>query len=190
MVMKKTLLKTLAFFTLPLLIACSDSAVIKKVSLSLLLLLSLLVVACTRDVVSPIDDENSKETALFREQCWSLVCGRWSQEDSAALAHIKQQYYFTPDGSFDGHMLIMKRDSVSVDGKKVVTDWENVVDNDVYGRWKLLYDSKLKKRVIHMDYASYMIFQSYLYFESVNDSVLEVSSPLSVDRIIKMRRNN
>lgn len=87
-------------------------------------------------------------------------------------------------------MLIMKRDSVSVDGKKVVTDWENVVDNDVYGRWKLLYDSKLKKRVIHMDYASYMIFQSYLYFESVNDSVLEVSSPLSVDRIIKMRRNN
>lgn len=41
-----------------------------------------------------------------------------------------------------------------------------------------------------MDYASYMIFQSYLYFESVNDSVLEVSSPLSVDRIIKMRRNN
>lgn len=87
-------------------------------------------------------------------------------------------------------MLIMKRDSVSVDGKKVVTDWENVVDNDVYGRWKLLYDSKLKKRVIHMDYASYIQFQSYLYFESVNDSVLEVSSPLSVDRIIKMRRNN
>lgn len=87
-------------------------------------------------------------------------------------------------------MLIMKRDSVSVDGKKVVTDWENVVDNDVYGRWKLLYDSKLKKRVINMDYASYIKLQSYLYFESVNDSVLEVSSPLSVDRIIKMRRNN
>ncbi len=161
-----------------------------KFALFSLFTLSLLMVACGHDEVQPIDDENSQETALFREQCQSLVCGRWYQDDSAALAHIKLQYYFSPDGGFDGHVLVMKRDSVSVGGKKVVTDWENVIDNDIYGRWNLLYDSKLKKRVVIMQYSSSIKLHSNLFFESVNDSVLKVSVSLEGDTIIKMRRNN
>ncbi len=147
------------------------------------------IVSCDDNDIHPIDDENSQETALFREQCQSLVCGRWIWDDSTALAHIKLQYCFTPDESFDGHALILKRDSVSVGGKKVVTDWENVIDNDIYGRWNLLYDSKLKERVVIMQYASTIKFHSNLFFESVNDSILEVSVSLG-DTIIKMRRDN
>lgn len=161
----------------------------KKLALFCLLILSLLMVACDHDAVQPVDDENSQETALFREQCQSLVSGRWILDDSAALAHIKLQYCFTPDGSFNGHALIMKRDSVSVGGKKVVTDWESVIDNDIYGRWNLLYDSKLKERVVIMQYASTIKFHSNLFFESVNDSILEVSVSLG-DTIIKMHRDN
>lgn len=161
----------------------------KKIALFCLVILSLLMVACDHDAVQPVDDENSQETALFREQCQSLICGRWILDDSAALAHIKLQYYFTPDGSFNGHALIMKRDSVSVGGKKVVTDWESVIDNDIYGRWNLLYDSKLKARVVIMQYASTIKFNSNLFFESVNDSILEVSNSLGAP-IIKMRRDN
>ncbi len=161
----------------------------KKTIIFILLSLPMFVASCDDNDIHPIDDENSQETALFREQCQSLICGRWIWDDSTALAHIKLQYQFSPDGSFGGHALIMKRDSVSVCGKKVVTDWEDVIDNDIYGRWDLLYDSKLKKRVINMQYASSFKLTSNLFFKSV-DSVLKVSVSLEDDKTIKMRRDN
>jgi len=53
----------------------------------------------------------------------------------------------------------------------------------------LLYDSKLKERVVIMQYASTVKFHSNLFFESVNDSILKVSVSLG-GTIIKMRRDN
>lgn len=44
-----------------------------------------------------------------------------------------------------GHILFMTRDSVVINGEKVITDWNRLIDNDIAGEWSLLYKSSSKK---------------------------------------------
>lgn len=45
-----------------------------------------------------------------------------------------------------GHILFMTRDSVVINGEKVITDWNRLIDNDIAGEWSLLYKSSSKKK--------------------------------------------
>lgn len=144
--------------------------------------------SCGNHITLPIDDEHSQETALFREQCLGHVYGKWGYVDSTTLLRIEQHYCFKPDSIFDGHTQIMARDSVLINGKHVLTDWQPAIDKDVHGEWKLLYDSKAQKRIILMNYANSITLQSSLDFIKVNDSILETSSPLLVNKTVMMHR--
>ncbi len=82
----------------------------------------------------------------------------------------------------------MARDSVLIKGKYMLTDWQPVIDKDIHGKWSLLYDSKNQKRIILMDYANGITLQSSVDFITVNDSIMEISSPLSMKKTVTMHR--
>ncbi len=146
------------------------------------------ITSCDDHVTPPVDDEYSEETAIFRKQCLGLVYGKWGYVDSTTLQRIEQHYYFKPDSIFDGHTQIMARDSVLIKGKYMLTDWQPVIDKDIHGKWSLLYDSKNQKRIILMDYANGITLQSSVDFITVNDSIMEISSPLSMKKTVTMHR--
>ncbi len=142
-------------------------------------LLFLFFISCDRDHVVP-DDESSK-TAQLRELYLEKIYGKWSYTETSTFYHIEENYDFQADGQVSGHMLLMARDSVFVNGEKVLTDWEKAIDDDVAGKWNLYYDSFLKQNVLS-------IGNKVVEFIGVNDSILEIQSPLIGGKFIKMHR--
>lgn len=160
----------------------------KKLFCFIISLFLICITSCNDHVTPPVDDEYSEETAIFRKQYLGLVYGKWGYVDSTTLLRIEQHYCFKRDSIFDGHTTIMARDSVLINGKYVLTDWQPAIDKDVHGEWKLLYDSKVQKRVILMNYANGITLQSSMDFIKVNDSIMETSSPLSMKKTVTMHR--
>lgn len=111
--------------------------------------------------------------------------------ESQLLFSVKKQYYnFKSDGIMLGHILFMTRDSVVINGEKVITDWNRLIDNDIAGEWSLLYKSSSKKNVLYFNARGKFGDSKYVDFIGVNDSVLEIQSPLIISKIIRMHRIN
>ena len=150
-------------------------------------LLLLFFVSCERDIVVSGDDY-TPETAQLRNLYLEKIYGEWMYTETSTFSHIEQYYNLCSDGTIDGHVLFMTRDSVFINGEKVITDWKRIIDNDITGEWSLLYKASLKKNVLYFNAKGKIGKSQYVDFVDVNDSILEIQSPLIISKIIKMHR--
>ena len=155
-----------------------------------ILILSLMFfISCESDIVTS-GDEYTPETTHIRDLYLEKISGEWIHTEISNFSYIKQYYNFKSDGIMSGHILFMTRDSVVINGEKVITDWNRLIDNDVTGEWILLYKSSLKRNVLYFNARGKFGDSKYVDFIGVNDSVLEIQSPLIISKIIRMHRIN
>lgn len=105
---------------------------------------SYVFISCERDFVAS-GDEYTPETTHIRDLYLEKISGEWIHTEISNFSYIKQYYNFKSDGIMLGHILFMTRDSVVINGEKVITDWNRLIDNDIAGEWSLLYKSSSKK---------------------------------------------
>lgn len=146
-------------------------------------------ISCERDIVT-LGDECTPETTHIRNLYLKKISGEWIYTEISNFSYIKQYYNLKSDGIMSGHILFMTRDSVIINGEKVITDWNRVIDNDIAGEWTLLYKSSSKKNVLYFNARGKIGDSKYVDFIGVNDSVLEIQSPLIISKIIRMHRIN
>lgn len=146
------------------------------------------VLSCNKNDVLAIDDDLSLETTGLREKYSDKVVGSWSHTRSKDLTHVEQEYTFNNDGSVQGHVLIMIRDSVVVKGEKVATDWKALIDSDLKGTWNLRYSSSLKANIIQLKFDTEWGYNSSVYFYSVDSNTLVINSPFAYNGKIEMKR--
>lgn len=143
--------------------------------------------SCNNDV-KLIGDEHSIETQILRKSYENKIKGEWIYKTDSSLSYIEQKYEFKENGILRGHILLMSRDSVFIKGKPELTDWKKIIDQDFSGHWSLLYNSSKKKNVLFFDARAQFGNTCYVDLLNVNDSILDIKSPLLISQRIKMHR--
>lgn len=144
-------------------------------------------VSCEEKII--LGDEYSQETKNIRSLYLKQIYGSWSYIDSTRFLHTEQHYNFKANRTLEGRILLKARDSVFIKGKKELTDWSTIINDTITGNWDLLYKSSLEKNVLYFNAKGKFGNSLYVDFFYVNDSVLQISSPLLISKIIKMHRN-
>lgn len=159
-----------------------------KRSITFLVLLFLLLLAsCDKGLVI-YDDESAEKTANIRSLYLKHLYGSWKSTEISPFFYIEQHYDFKPNDKVNGHLLLMARDTITINGKMNITDWKKIIDVDVTGEWSLLHKSSVGKNLLYFNVHSQYAGNQYLDFIHVNDSILEIQSPMILTKIIRMRR--
>lgn len=143
--------------------------------------------SCEEEVETVIDDTTTHETMVLREQYSDKITGGWISVIETESSYLEQHYSFGADGKMTGKVFFKSRKNM-VNGESVFTDWEILADEDVAGTWDLRYVSSLQKNVLYMNVDSEYAFNNPIEFVSVDNSVLEITSPFFLNEIIKMQR--
>lgn len=159
-----------------------------KRSITFLVLLFLLLLAsCDRGLVI-YDDDSAEKTANIRSLYLKQLYGSWKSTEISPFFYIEQHYDFKPNDKVSGHLILMVRDTIRINGKINVTDWKKIIDIDVTGEWSLLHKSSVGKNLLYFNVHSQYAGNQYLDFIHVNDSILEIQSPMILTKVIRMRR--
>lgn len=158
-----------------------------KKYLFLISLFLFIITSCTNDV-SFWGDEYSQETENLRKLFYEKVVGDWTYKKSTSFSYIEQNYSFLKDGTLKGNILFKKRDSVFINGIPTLTDWYVVLESDIAGKWNLFYRKSQEKNVLYFDGKGKYGETKFVDFFTVNDTILDIWSPLLVNERIKLHK--
>ena len=153
-----------------------------------LMLILVTLISCHKDLDLVPDDATSLETKDFRNRYIQKVAGSWEYVRQADSGYQRLIYTFADNDVLEGHHLLKTRDSVMVNGERVVTDWKTIIDEDFSGKWDLRHLSSENINVIYLRNISGYAQKDFLEFYDVNDSILKIQFPFYSNDVVEMRR--
>lgn len=141
-----------------------------------------------RDEPHFMGDEYTKETKDLRSKFTNQIVGTWVSIQDSVYTYIEEQYNFEDNNILAGRYILRSRDSVMINGAKVITDWRTIIDQDLSGHWFLLFNSSTNKNTISFDARNKFGRSAYIELFNVTDSFLDIQSPFTGHRIHMHRK--
>ncbi len=143
---------------------------------------TIIFISC--DVATPkiIEEEVSEKTSELRKKYKDKLIGSWYFKRENKKRKAFEAYTFEKDGTMTGILKYMKRDSVIIGGKPMLTDWSFVIDDTIKGKWELYYSGDMEMNILSINAnvvssqkEKIIPFHTNFQFIDVNESTLHIA---------------